>query len=73
MRINVELLYCELQAWEYVVARICSIHEGADGSELVGRLHSNSAPGATSTFEALLGERIHGLIKSIKQFRDTLA
>lgn len=79
MRINAELLLCELQAFESVVARFGDIkighrsQHGGHGERGIERTRANSNIGAEAAFEAHLRDRIFGLKKRIRSFRDSLA
>lgn len=79
IRINIELLLCELQAFESALARVGNTKaehhsEQAGYGELdVERSCANSSLSAEAVFEALMRERMYGLMKRVKTFRDSLA
>lgn len=79
LRINVELLLCELQAFESIVARVGNIKaehhigQGGTGETDMERPRADSNLSAEAVFEALIRERIRGLGKRIRLFRDSLA
>lgn len=78
-RINAELLLCELQAFSSVVARVGDMNiENQSGVAVKGTEHdgmhcASLSHGAEPAFEALLHDRIDGLTKHIKMFRDSIA
>lgn len=81
LRISVELLLCELQAFESAVARVGNIkvdhhsERGGYGEMVVERPGGggNSNLSVEAAFETLLRESIYGLGKCIRLFRDSLA